>query len=480
MKKFSGKYEMLVEVALNRFQQGGFLIGDYVKIKKNALNNDYIKGMSDQYKDRIKQFKDSDVNLRICAVKSKYPDTSFGVVGSPDAPIGTFVDVVQEISHSNWVNPTTIPMDAVELVETEFYAPVPDSVKRPSPEPTEFDKDGTAKGDIGADDYMRMSKELNLTTKNTKLANANKWDDNKPGAGNTKNVDKPKKINDSVNINDEKILSEVYKTIYEDVPTASTELTDEQINSMTPDQLKLEIGKLPIGGNDPKIEALRTKLSNAARGIKTTTVPPQPDAMGSNPLANTSDQTSITTPQPEKLDEPGMEEPGGYFAPGGKGFNQPPSEPPTAAASINQQERRPDDARFNQLMGLRQQQMASDDNYRMMKLYQQNQQRNPQPQSTPIAQEAQPAPQQPQKNFWGQMGDTVKDAALNTIGSAGAGLAQGAGNATENIASATGAGAGNRAYDWAGGKTNPDRNDSRYNPGNQRNRGGRSRYQTSI
>ena len=46
MRKFSGKYDVLLETAIQRFQQGGFLIGDLVKIKKNALSNEKLKGIS--------------------------------------------------------------------------------------------------------------------------------------------------------------------------------------------------------------------------------------------------------------------------------------------------------------------------------------------------------------------------------------------------------------------------------------------------
>lgn len=392
MKKFSGKYEMLAEVALTRYQQSGFLIGDYVRIKKNALNNEKIKGMSDQYKDRIKQFQNSDVNLRICAVKNKYPDSSFGVVGSPDMPIDSFVDVVQEISLANWVNPMTIPMDAVELVETEFYAPIPDSVKRPSPEPTEFDDKGVAKGDMGAEEATRMSKELNLATKNTKLANSNKWQDDKPGAGNTKGVTKPKKLNDSVKVDDEKMLVEAYTSIYQEagVPAQQpAQITDQDISTYfqgkTPEEINKIIGTL----KDPRnanifrqkygdIDALIGRIQKATgQGAAPQAAAPQAAAPAPTPAVASSEEqatapTAPTAPTatsetPEQADaamtafraEPGIDD--------------QPHEPLTAQGVMNQQERRPDDQRFAALMDLRKQQMANDQQNTQDRIWQQGQ-----------------------------------------------------------------------------------------------------------
>ncbi len=398
MNKFSGRYEVLAEAALNRFQQGGFLIGDHVKIKKGALNNEYIKGMSEQYKQRIKDFMDSDVNLRICAVKTTYPDTSFSVVGSPDNPTGAFLDVVQEISPANWVNPTTIPMDVVEYIDNDFYEEVPDSLKRMSPDPTEFDKDGNAKGDMGADDYMRMSKDLNLATKNTKLANANKWDDNKPGGGNTKGVTKPKKLNDSVRVSDEKVLAEAYKAIYQEQgPVVGTQvISDEQIRTLArtnPEKFQniLRGFDIPTAKYDVAKYGDKATLANRFRKIAqevgaapvatptATTVAPitptdvtmaptdTPTETTTAPEGTTETETTVapTTPtettwSPEEQEafanEPGIDEPGGYLD--RQGYQE--HDPQTAQGVMNQQERRPDDQRFAALMDLRRQQMDND------------------------------------------------------------------------------------------------------------------------
>lgn len=254
MRKFSGKYDVLLETAIQRFQQGGFLIGDLVKIKKNALSNEKLKGISEQMKQRIKEFQESDVNLRLCAVKSSHANTSLGYIGGPDAPTDYYVDIVQEISPSNWVNPTTLPMEVVEKLDHESWepVPVPDSLKRMSPETTEFDKNGIAKGDIGADEYSRMSNDLNLPSKNIKLSNSKKWDDNKPGGGNTKGLEK---LKDSVRVNDEKMLTETYMSILNEWGTAKDIMPgpgdkvikgSELASKLRPDELKIVQNQLGV------------------------------------------------------------------------------------------------------------------------------------------------------------------------------------------------------------------------------------------
>jgi hypothetical protein len=82
-----------------------------------------------------------------------------------------------------------------------------------SPEATDFDDKGVSKDDIGADEYSRMSDNLNLPSKNTKLSNSEKWDDSKPGGGNTKDLEKLKKESKDMRKNDNKMLEEAYNNI---------------------------------------------------------------------------------------------------------------------------------------------------------------------------------------------------------------------------------------------------------------------------
>ena len=274
-KKFSGKYEVILETAIQRYQQGGFLVGDLVQIKKNALSHEKLKGISEPMKQRIKEMQESGVNLRLSAIKSKRANTALGYIGGPDAPADYYVDVVQEINPANWVNPTTLPIEVIERLDHESWEPipVPNSLKRMSPEKTEFDKKGISKDEIGTDEYSRMSKNLNLPTKNTKLANTKKWDDESPGGGNTKKLKKLKEQND-VNM-----LSEAYTNMYKIDPNVvkryneliklyeSGQITNEQIQELQQldEALPIALGGLAGAGY------LSSKaLGGLERGIKKT------------------------------------------------------------------------------------------------------------------------------------------------------------------------------------------------------------------
>lgn len=189
MKKHNGKYNYLVETAIQRYQQNGFLVGDVVKIKNNALSGEKMKGVSEAVKEKIKQLSDSGANLRISAVKTKRSNTSTGEIGGVTAPADYYVDIVQEINPANWVNPITLPIEAIERVDHEnFYPDVPEEFKR-----KHKGADKGSEDEMGAVPETRTAKDLNLPSKNTKLSNAQKWDDDKPGAGATKELEKLKK-----------------------------------------------------------------------------------------------------------------------------------------------------------------------------------------------------------------------------------------------------------------------------------------------
>jgi len=202
MKKFTGNYDVLVEAAIQRFQQGGFLTGDVVKIKKNALSNEKLKEASDTVKQRIKELQETDSNLRVSAVKTIRSNTSTGEIGGVTAPSCYFADVVQELNPGLWVNPMTLPLEVLEKVDHEnFYPDVPESLRRLNK------TSDTGSDEMGAVADTRTAEDLNLPTKNTKLANAQKWDDSKPGAGATKELEKVKESND------ENALSDIYEQL---------------------------------------------------------------------------------------------------------------------------------------------------------------------------------------------------------------------------------------------------------------------------
>lgn len=176
------KFDVLFENMLERYQQGGLLIGDRVRFKKDALKLDFFKNKGSNFLDIVKACMDPnfDLNLRVSAIKSTRPTTTQNYRGGTESPDNIYVDVIIEYAPGLYRNPMTVPVEALELQDDGINTgPVPDSIRRKSkiqikPEEQKAEQDA---------DF-----DINLQNKNVKLPGGTKWDDSKPGAGN-----KPKK-----------------------------------------------------------------------------------------------------------------------------------------------------------------------------------------------------------------------------------------------------------------------------------------------
>lgn len=174
----SSNFDRLYEAETERFQQGGYLVGDRVRFKKDALQHEYIAKRASSFQDIIKSCMDPsfDLALKIGAIKSIYPTTQNATAGA-STPDGVFFDIYIEYAPGLYRNPMTVPIDVIEpLDDGNNRPPIPDSIRRQNnihgPEQTK------ANSDIKAD--------VNLTTTNTTLPGANKWNDAQPGGGNFK------------------------------------------------------------------------------------------------------------------------------------------------------------------------------------------------------------------------------------------------------------------------------------------------------
>lgn len=173
-------FERLFESEMEKFQQGGFEIGQRIRFKKDALKNKYISSRAQSYIDIITGCMEPsfDLNLRIGAIKSIFPTTAqtygAGISNPPDA---VFFDIYIEYAPGLYRNPMTVPAEVIEPIDDgNNRGPVPDSLRRKNkihkPEKIE------SKSDLESD--------INLTNKNVTLPGANKWDDTEPGGGNFK------------------------------------------------------------------------------------------------------------------------------------------------------------------------------------------------------------------------------------------------------------------------------------------------------
>jgi hypothetical protein len=173
------KFDVLFENLLERFQQGGFIIGDRVRFKKDALNMEFFKNKGTNFLEVVKACMDPgfDLNLRVSAIKSIYPTTTQNYRGGAESPDKIYADVIVEYAPGLYRNPMTVPIEALELQDDGINTgPVPDSIRRKSKINIKPEK---VKAEQSADF------DINLQNKNVQLPGGTKWDDSKPGAGNT-------------------------------------------------------------------------------------------------------------------------------------------------------------------------------------------------------------------------------------------------------------------------------------------------------
>lgn len=177
------KFDKLCESEFERFQTGGFMIGDRIRFKKDALSHTYVSSRAQSFIDIIKACMDPsfDLNLRIGSIKSVYPTSgtgmSFGDGGVSAPPDGVFFDIYIEYAPGLYRNPMTVPLEIIEPLDDGINTgPVPDGIRRKN----------KIHGPEAVKANSSINAEINLTTQNTKLPGANKWDDTQPGGGNFK------------------------------------------------------------------------------------------------------------------------------------------------------------------------------------------------------------------------------------------------------------------------------------------------------
>lgn len=170
MNNFHGKFEKICEETLYRYQQLGFLTGDYVKIKENALQDPIVKLMSDPMKAMLQTAIKNKTPLRVSYIKSGKSEAMSGPVDASNIPSSVmWCDVVTEYAPGMWKDPMTLPVTVLERIlpnsEAEGYAQYPDSLKRDNRTDNEMAKAERVM------DTQTMGKDANrsLTDKNKKL-----------------------------------------------------------------------------------------------------------------------------------------------------------------------------------------------------------------------------------------------------------------------------------------------------------------------
>lgn len=169
MKNFKSQFEVICEETLSTYQQGGFLRGDYVLLKKNTLSCEALKQISEPMKEIIKTAIKNKTRFRISYIKSGAPEAFSGPVDAPNIPSKTmWADVVIEYAPGMWKDPMTLPLSVLEKMDIEgnnIAPPIPDEIKRSN------DKDDTKEetDSVRAKQTKSEDETRKLPTKNTKL-----------------------------------------------------------------------------------------------------------------------------------------------------------------------------------------------------------------------------------------------------------------------------------------------------------------------
>lgn len=129
---YRGKYEQFAESTMIRYQNAGVMTGDLVKISPKALNHPKLKELGDHVKAAIKTLMDTDLNIRVCGVKSIHPTTA-GMADNTatTSPTDIWVDICIERNPGFFSDPVTLPVEVIEVINTGInLAPIPDSMRK--------------------------------------------------------------------------------------------------------------------------------------------------------------------------------------------------------------------------------------------------------------------------------------------------------------------------------------------------------------
>jgi hypothetical protein len=208
-KDFKSKAALMMEEATSRYTTGGGLMpGDYVLIRKDVLKHKKLEGRPSQFYDKIKEIINSQLPLKVGAIKSMRPETQNGLFGGAEAPSEYWVDVVQCANPALFVNPITLPIEVLDFVNPEgnnFSPEHPDNWSydnkvQISPAKVQASKDKELTGQTSGD-------KRNLPTKDTKGEHVVEPKDGR------KQADKPKKYKESVDGDDVDMLMEAYDVV---------------------------------------------------------------------------------------------------------------------------------------------------------------------------------------------------------------------------------------------------------------------------
>lgn len=126
----TSKFDMIYESNFSRFQGGGFLTGDIIKLKDGWEQDDWTSSAPAQVVEKLREFAGSDLVLRVSSVKTIRPTVNSSIDQAQGVD-GFYIDMCQETAPGFWNgNFITVPQHIVELNSSDGPPPIPDSMKR--------------------------------------------------------------------------------------------------------------------------------------------------------------------------------------------------------------------------------------------------------------------------------------------------------------------------------------------------------------
>lgn len=127
------KFETLLENTRARYTMSGILVGDLVKVKNEALTSDWAKKQAPNLIEKLKEFVDTDLNVRVSSVKALRPAVASAVHAESQVD-DYYCDIVIETAPGLYYNFITLPINLLEAIEQDVnLANVPDSLKHDAP-----------------------------------------------------------------------------------------------------------------------------------------------------------------------------------------------------------------------------------------------------------------------------------------------------------------------------------------------------------
>ena len=179
------KFNTIFESNFTRVQGSGFLTGDIIKLKDGWKNDEWCKSAPQQVLDKLDEISQSDLILRVSAVKPIRPGVQ-GVVQQDQVPGEFHVDITQEQAPGRYNGVfVTVPGCIIELAgDNDTLPELPDSLRRKDDvdvKPVELEQESA-----GDDEMSKFTDPQNQTGTvdkvNKKIVDKNIKLDNADGA----------------------------------------------------------------------------------------------------------------------------------------------------------------------------------------------------------------------------------------------------------------------------------------------------------